>query len=169
MLNDARIRQAKSQERDYKLADYDGLYLLIRSTGTKLWRLNYRFTGKQKSLALGAYPLVTLAEAREGRDVARKLLANGTDPSVKRRLEKIAGAAGGNSFREVAEELLDKRGREGLAEVTLQKNRWLLVPAFETFGDRAVGEVMLGLAKRVRARILPSIRDWTAFAGCAAG
>jgi integrase len=141
MLNDTRIRQAKSQERDYKLADYDGLYLLIRSTGTKLWRLNYRFTGKQKSLALGAYPFVTLAEARASRDAARKLLANGTDPSVKRRLEKIAGAAGGNSFREVAEELLEKRGREGLAEVTLQKNRWLLVPAFETFGDRPVGEV----------------------------
>lgn len=141
MLTDTRIRQAKPRERDYKLADYDGLYLLVRPTDAKLWRMNYRFGGKQKSLALGAYPLVTLAEARESRDVARKLLAKGTDPSVKRRLEKIAGAAGGNSFREVAEELLEKRGREGLEAVTLQKNRWLLVPAFETFGDRAVGEV----------------------------
>jgi hypothetical protein len=54
MLNDTRIRQSKPQARDYKLADYEGLYLLVRSTGAKLWRLNYRFAGKQKSLALGA-------------------------------------------------------------------------------------------------------------------
>jgi integrase len=141
MLNDTRIRAAKPLERDYKLADYDGLYLLVRSTGAKLWRLAYRFAGKQKSLALGAYPIVTLAEAREGRDVARKLIANGTDPSVKRRLEKIAAAAGGNSFREVAEELLVKQAREGRAEMTLKKNRWLLEPAFDTFGDRSIGDV----------------------------
>lgn len=141
MLNDTRIRQSKPQERDYKLADYEGLYLLVRSTGAKLWRLNFRFAGKQKSLALGAYPAVTLAEAREGRDAARKLLANGTDPSVKRRLEKIAAAAGGNSFREVAEELLAKQGREGRAEMTLKKNRWLLEPAFQIFGDRPIGEI----------------------------
>ena len=141
MLNDTKIRQAKPRERDYKLADFDGLYLLVRSTEAKLWRLAYRFGGKQKSLALGAYPMVTLAEAREGRDIARKLIANGTDPSLKRRLEKIAKAAGGNSFREVSEEFLEKRGRENLAQITLKKNRWLLVPAYETFGDRPVGEV----------------------------
>lgn len=141
MLNDTRIRQSKPKERDYKLADYDGLYLLVRSTGAKLWRLNFRFAGKQKSLALGAYPAVTLAEAREGRDAARKLLANGTDPGVKRRLEKIAAAAGGSSFREVAEELLAKQGREGRAEMTMKKNRWLLEPAFQIFGDRPIGEI----------------------------
>lgn len=141
MLNDTKIRQAKPRERDYKLTDYDGLYLLVRSTGAKLWRLAYRFAGKQKSLAFGGYPAVTLADARERRDAARKLVANGADPSVKRRLEKIAAAAGGNTFREVANELLDKQGREGRAEMTLKKNRWLLEPAVETFGDRPIGEV----------------------------
>ncbi len=135
------IRQAKPRERDYKLSDYDGLYLLVRPSGGKLWRLAYRFQGKQKLLALGAYPSVTLAEARERRDAARKLLANGTDPSLQRRLEKIAAAAGGNTFREVAEELLDKQAREGRAAMTLKKNRWLLEPAFETFGDRPIGEI----------------------------
>jgi integrase len=60
---------------------------------------------------------------------------------VQRRLEKIAVAAGGNSFREVAEELLAKQTREGRAEMTVKKNRWLLEPAFETFGDRAIGEI----------------------------
>lgn len=141
MLTNTQIRQAKPRERDYKLTDYDGLYLLIRPTGAKLWRLAYRFRGKQKSLAFGNYPTVTLAEARERRDAARKLLANDIDPSVQRRLEKIAAAAGGNTFREVAEELLDKQTREGRAAMTLKKNRWLLEPALETFGDRAIGEI----------------------------
>ena len=141
MLNDSKIRQAKPRDRDYKLTDFDGLQLLIRPNGSKLWRFAYRFGGKQKQLALGVYPVVTLAEARERRDAARKLLSNGSDPSMERRLEKISAAAGGNSFREVAEELLEKRGREGLAAITLTKNRWLLVPAYEAFGDRPIGHV----------------------------
>jgi integrase len=141
MLNDTGIKSAKPKERDYKLTDFDGLHLLVRSTGSKLWRFAYRFAGKQKQLALGAYPAVTLAEAREHRDAARKLLANGTDPSLQRRLKKIAAAAGGNTFREVAEELLEKQVREGRAKMTVNKNRWLLEPAFATFGDRAIGEV----------------------------
>ena len=141
MLTDLRIRQAKSRERDYKLSDSNHLYLLVRPTGSKLWRFGYRFAGKQKTLALGAYPSVPLAEARERRDAARKLLAHGRDPGLERRLEKIAAAAGGSTFCEVAQELLDKHRREGRAETTLKKNRWLLEPAFETFGDRPIGEV----------------------------
>jgi integrase len=78
---------------------------------------------------------VTLAEARDRREAARKLL------SVERRLKKIAKAAGGNSFREVAEEFLGKQRREGRSEATLKKNRWLLEPAFVAFDDRAMGEV----------------------------
>jgi integrase len=141
VLNDTRIRSAKSRSRDFKLFDFDGLYLLVRKNGSKLWRLAYRFQGKQKGIALGAYPEVTLAEARDRRDAARKLLAGGKDPSLERRLEKIARAAGGNSFREVAEEFLAKQRREGRAQATLRKNRWLLEPAFVAFGDRPIGEV----------------------------
>jgi hypothetical protein len=58
MIIDTKIRQAKAKDRDYKLSDYEGLYLLVRRTGAKLWRFNYRFAGKQKSLALGVYPTV---------------------------------------------------------------------------------------------------------------
>ena len=76
MLNDTRIRSAKPRERDYKLSDFDGLYLLVCSNGSKLWRFAYRFDGKQKQIALGAYPQVTLAEARDHREASRKLLAN---------------------------------------------------------------------------------------------
>jgi integrase len=141
MLNDTRIRNAKPAERDYKLTDFDGLYLLVRPNGSKLWRFAYRSSGKQKQIALGAYPEVTLAEARDRREASRKLLAAAKDPSVERRLEKIAKEAGGNSFREVAEEFLGKQRREGRSEATLKKNRWLLEPAFAAFGDRAIGEV----------------------------
>ena len=141
MLNDTRIRNARPADRDYKLTDFDGLYLLIRKNGSRLWRFAYRFGGKQKQIALGAYPEVSLADARDRREAARKLLAGGKDPSVERRLEKIAKAAGGNSFREVAEEFLGKQRREGRSEATLNKNRWLLEPAFAAFGDRAIGEV----------------------------
>ena len=141
MLNDTLIRSAKPRERDYKLSDFDGLYLLVCSNGSKLWRFAYRFDGKQKQIALGAYPQVTLADARDHREASRKLLANRKDPSVERRLEKIARQAGGNTFREVAEELLDKQRREERSEATLRKKRWLLEPAYAAFGDRPVSEV----------------------------
>jgi integrase len=141
MLNDTRIRSAKARERHYKLTDFDGLYLLVCRNGSKLWRFAYRFDRKQKQIALGAYPEVTLAEARDRREASRKLLANGKDPSLERRLEKIARAAGGNTLREVAEEFLDKQRREGRSEATLGKNRWLLEPAFAAFGDRPIGEL----------------------------
>jgi hypothetical protein len=100
MLNDTRIRNAKPRERDYKLTDFDGLYLLVRHNGAKLWRFAYRRDGKQKEVAFGAYPRLTLAQARERREASRRLLAAGKDPSLERRLEKFARAAGGNSFRE---------------------------------------------------------------------
>jgi Arm DNA-binding domain len=136
MLNDTRIRSVKPGVRDTKLTDFDGLYLLVCKNGSKLWRFAHRFGGKQKRIPLGAYPEVTLADARDRRDAARKLVANGKDPSVERRLEKIAKPAGGNSFREVAEEFLAKQRREERSEATLGKNRWLLEPAFAAFGDR---------------------------------
>jgi integrase len=141
MLNDTRIRNARPGERDYKLTDFDGLYLLVCKTGSRLWRFAYRLNGRQKQIALGAYPAVTLAEARDRREASRKLLANGKDPSVERRLEKIARAAGGNTFREVAEKFLEKQRREDRSAATLRKNRWLLEPAYAAFGDRPVGEV----------------------------
>jgi hypothetical protein len=141
MLNDTKIRNAKPRERDYKLTDFDGLYLLVCRNGSKLWRFAYRFEGKQKQIALGLYPTVPLAKARDRRDASRKMLASGKNPSLERKLLKIARAAGGNTFREVAEEFLAKQRREGRAEKTLSKNRWLLEPAYVAFGDRPIGEV----------------------------
>jgi hypothetical protein len=155
MLNDTRVRNAKPADRPFKLSDSGGLYLLVQPNGSKLWRLAYRFSGKQKTLAIGIYPTITLKLAREKRDEARRLLADNIDPSTQRRLDKLT-AATGNTFRAVAEELLLKLAREGRAEVTLGKKRWLLAFAFPAIGERPVAEItapeVLSVLRKVEAR-----------------
>jgi integrase len=137
-LNDTTIRTAKPLEKPYKLSDGGGLYLLVTERGTKLWRLAYRFNSKQKSLAFGPYPEVTLANARQARDTARKVLANGGDPSFQRKLKQDAQSV---TFRSVADEMLEVKEREGQAVATLKKKRWLLGFAFAFLGDRPIAEV----------------------------
>ncbi|MDP1956692.1 MAG: integrase family protein, partial [Rhodocyclaceae bacterium] len=87
MLTDTAVRTAKPTDKPRKLADEKGLFLLVTPSGGKWWRLKYRFGGKEKLLALGVYPAVTLKDARERREEARKLLANGADPGELRHAE----------------------------------------------------------------------------------
>ncbi|ELO76538.1 TPA: tyrosine-type recombinase/integrase [Salmonella enterica subsp. enterica serovar Enteritidis] len=89
-LNDSKIRAAKPLAKSYKLTDAQGLYLTVSTSGAKLWYFRYCFGGKENRLAFGAYPLVTLAEAREKRDAARKLLASGICPSQLRKTDNAA-------------------------------------------------------------------------------
>ncbi|EBR3984752.1 DUF4102 domain-containing protein, partial [Salmonella enterica] len=89
-LNDSKIRAAKPLAKSYKLTDAQGLYLTVSRSGAKLWYFRYCFGGKENRLAFGAYPLVTLAEAREKRDAARKLLASGICPSQSRKMDNAA-------------------------------------------------------------------------------
>ncbi|MBJ7222316.1 MULTISPECIES: tyrosine-type recombinase/integrase [unclassified Brenneria] len=89
-LNDSKIRAAKSRAKSYKLTDSQGLYLTISASGAKLWYFRYRFGGKENRLAFGPYPQVTLAEGREKRDTARKLLASGFCPSLIRKTDNAA-------------------------------------------------------------------------------
>jgi len=99
------ISKAKSKEKDYKLADGDGMYLLVTVSGGKLWRYDYRFNGKRKTMALGQYPAVSLADARSRREDARKLLANGIDPSNFKKAQKQAGEdRAADSFEVIARE-----------------------------------------------------------------
>ncbi len=154
-LSDTRVRTTKPGKRPVKLSDSGGLYLLIASHGSKLWRLAYRFGGKQKTLAIGAYPTFTLKAARDKREEAKRLLANGIDPSAQRRLDKQITSTG-NTFKAVAEEILAKQEKEGRADATLTKKRWLLDFAYPAFGDRAVAEItaleLLSVLRRVEAR-----------------
>lgn len=102
-LTDTALKKAKPGDKPVKLSDRKGLYLLVNPVGSKFWRWKYRFMGKEKVMPLGDYPDVSLAQARDGMGVARKLLASGTDPMAQRASEKITKQASAkNSFQSVA-------------------------------------------------------------------
>ena len=141
-LTDTAIRLAKSGDTDRKLADEKGLYLLVTATGSKLWRLKYRIGGKEKKLALGAYPEIGLKDARARRDEARKVAQAGSDPALAKREARIAKRiAAGNTFAVVAEEYIARLEAEGRADVTIGKTRWLLGKLAPALGSRPVSEI----------------------------
>ncbi|EFH6850408.1 tyrosine-type recombinase/integrase [Escherichia coli] len=88
-LTDIKVRTTKPSDKPFKLTDGQGMHLLVNPNGSKYWRLQYRFDGKQKVLALGVYPMVSLGEARRKRDEAKKLVSDGIDPSEKKKADKI--------------------------------------------------------------------------------
>ncbi len=141
-LTDTQVKNLKPRSKPAKYSDGGGLHLLVPPQGSKLWRLAYRFAGKQKTMAFGIYPAVSLSDARAKRDAAKKLLATGIDPSHHARLEKAATSERhGNTFAAVADEFLKKVEREGKAEVTLSKKRWLLSLALPDIGRRPIAEI----------------------------
>ncbi len=141
-LTNASIKTAKARAKSYKLFDEKGLFLSVEPTGGRLWRLKYRYNGKEKKLSLGSYPETGLKEARDKRDEARRLLAAGIDPSQKKKADKVARALqSANTFRAVAEEYLAKRDREGLEAVTIDKSKWLLDLLAVKIGTRPIAEI----------------------------
>ena len=104
-LTNTQVSQSKPQEKDYKLSDVSGLYLLVKKSGAKYWRMDYRINGKRPTLALGVYPAVSLKQARAARDVAKEQIAQGIDPSRKKKQDKLqARATAVNTFERVARE-----------------------------------------------------------------
>lgn len=141
-LTDTQIRQAKPRDKEYKLADSGGLYLLIRPNGSKLWKLKLRIHGREQKLSFGAYPQVSLKEARTRRDEAKVELSRGGDPVQRRRSEKIATKLrAGNLFEDIAEEFIGKREAEGLAPATVKKARWYLDLLRRGIGRRPIAEI----------------------------
>lgn len=141
-LSDVAIRAAKPAATVQKLSDGGGLQLWLMPNGAKLWRLAYRFAGKQKKLAIGPYPAIGLSEARAKRQEAKAHLIAGRDPSIQKQADKAqALEAQGQTFAKVAAELLDKKRREGKAANTLAKLEWLYGLANAAIGDRPVSEV----------------------------
>jgi integrase len=170
-LTDTAIRNAKPTDKPYKVADSQGLYLLVNPGGSKLWRVKYRMNGIERKLSLGAYPEISLAEARTARDAARKQLAHAIDPNAAKRQARIeASIRAGNTFASVAEELIEKKGREGRATATLEKQRWLLKLLGQDFGRRPVAditpqELLHELKKHERRGRLETAKQLRAFAG----
>src|SRR4051794_10029364 len=141
-LTDTAIRLAKAETSDRKLSDSKGLYLLVTTTGSKLWRLKYRIDGKEKKLALGSYPEVGLKEARTRRDAARQSAQAGKDPSAAKREARIANRiAAATTFAGIADEYIAKLEAEGRAAVTIGKTRWLLSKLSPALGARPIAEI----------------------------
>ncbi len=158
-LTDLGIRRAKLApgKKQQKITDSAGLHLLLTQAGGKLWRYSYRHGGKQKLLAIGAFPDVGLKEARDARDAARKLLTSGTDPGEARKLAKVASAeASANTFGAIADELLAKKAKEGRATKTMEKVTWLIGLTRPALGARPIASItvreILDLLRTIEAR-----------------
>jgi integrase len=141
-LSDAKARNAKPRPKPYKIADGEGLFLLITPAGGKYWRLKYFYGGKEKLLALGVYPEVTLAEARERRIQARKVLAGGNDPAeAKKQARRLATIKSGNSFETVAREWFEKRKHEWASSSARTMLARLERHLFPKLGQRPIADI----------------------------
>ena len=126
-LTDIEVRTVKTSGKPRKLPDGNGLYLYVSVTGGKSWRLDYKYVGKRKTLTFGTYPALSIAEARRRRDEAKRKLAEGLDPSLAKRREKLAAmSAAGNTFEVIADEFIAKLRRDKRAVPTIEKNTWML-------------------------------------------
>jgi Arm domain-containing DNA-binding protein len=135
-LSDMKCRTVRPGPKLRKPSDGGGLHLRVQPSGSRLWRLAFRFGGKQKLLALGAYPAVSLADARRARDAPRVLLAARQDPSEEREPETPS-----NTFRGIAEEYISRLSKEGRAAATISKTQWLLSFALPIFDDLSINKV----------------------------
>ena len=141
-LSNFRIRNLKPADKPYKRSDFDGLFVLVNPSGSKLWRFKYRFRDKEKLISFGPYPSVSLLQARKLRDSAREQLAAGIDPSGQRQEDKaVARLNAENSFENVSKDYVNKIRSEGRAEVTLTKVNWYLSMAIADFGKKPISEV----------------------------
>jgi integrase len=159
-LTDTAIRNAKPREREYKLADAGGLYLLITPPGGKLWRLKFRSDGRERKLAIGSYPEISLSDARKRRDESRELLAVGKDPSrEKQRVKVRARLQAENTFAGVAAEYCEKRKRDGhkaWAPATATRSEYLLGLLYGPIGRMPITEIepgdVLAAIRKVEAK-----------------
>jgi len=141
-LSDASVRNAKAKTKPYKLSDGEGLFLLVTPAGRKYWRLKYHFAGKEKLLALGVYPEVSLADARERRTQARKALAAGNDPAEAKRVAKRLGVEKSqNTFESLAREWHQNRLETWNPEHAAKILKRLERHVFRAVGSRPIADV----------------------------
>jgi integrase len=156
-LSDPKCKNAKPQSKPFKLSDGGGLYLLVQPNGSKYWRLAYRWHGRQRTLAIGVYPTVSLLEARTARDTAKRNLAANLDPSaVKRQNKRAAKIASGNTLEVVALEWYENWKDAQTSYYAGQILRRLKADVFPTVGTRPIAEIepleLLDLLRQVEQR-----------------
>ena len=158
-LTDASLRNLKAAAKSRKIADSKGLYIEVAPSGGKWWRLKYRFRSKEKRISLGVYPDITLREARDRRDDARKLLARGIDPSEHRQAEKKAAAERStNDFESIAREWFSKHSKNWAKSHSDRIIRRLERDVFPYLASRPISEIgapeLLSVMRRIEGRIL---------------
>ncbi|WP_067738267.1 tyrosine-type recombinase/integrase [Novosphingobium naphthalenivorans] len=159
-LTDIEIRNAKPREKPYKLGDSLGLFLLVKPSGGKLWRVKYRIHGREKALAIGVYPTVGLAEARRRRDDARQKVSDGLDPSIEKRRDKMrAQMQAATTFTAVAAEFCEKRKRDGTkgwAPATATRSEYLLSLLRGSIGHMPIADIqpidILAAVRRIESK-----------------
>ena len=156
-LTDIKIRNSKAKAKPYKLADEKGLYLLIMPEGAKYWRLKYRFMGKERALALGVYPEVSLSDARDRRSLARKQLANDIDPGIAKQVTKRATqTAAENTFEAVGREWFSKYSARWVKTYSSKILGRLENDIFPWIGKSPISEItapqLLSVLRRIEAR-----------------
>jgi integrase len=156
-LTDVAIRKAKASSKPFRISDEKGLYLEVTPSGGKLWRLKYRFGGKEKRLSCGIYPSVSLADARERREEARKILANGADPGEVRKAQKAAKVErAANSFEVVAREWFEARKPNWAPSHSGRLIKRLENDVFPWLGGKPIAEItapdILSVMRRIENR-----------------
>lgn len=156
-LSDKACKNAKPIEKPYKLFDGGGLFLEVMPNGSKLWRLKYRFLGKEKRISLGAYPIVSLADARDGRAKAKKLLVQGADPSNAKQIQKREAIRNAeNTFKAVALEWHEKQLSQWTPNHAQNVTRRMDVDIFPYIGNRPIADIdapeLLTVLRRIEAR-----------------
>lgn len=141
-LSDIKIRNLKPREKAYKISDFEGLFVLVKVSGSKSWRFKYRIDGRERLLVIGDYPAVTLAKARQVRDIAKAQLADGIDPSEAKQEEKrIRLEAKGQTFEKIGAAFLAKQRKEGKSAATVSKTEYHLKLANSDFGRKPITEI----------------------------
>ena len=167
-LTDSALKVAKPKEKPYKLSDGQGLYLEVMPNGSKLWRLKYRYADKEKRLALGAYPTVPLQKARQRRDEARQLLAEGKDPSAERLAEKEAQQSNGLTFETLAREWHAYRAPRWAHSTAAKSAAYMESDLLPTLGHRPVKAItrpeLVALIRKIESRgahnVAKKTRQW---------
>jgi integrase len=156
-LTDRHVRNAKPRAGPYKLSDGGGMYLLVRPDGARYWRLDYRFTGKRRTLALGVYPTITLSVARARREDARALVAQGADPGVAKKAKRRAALhASQTTFEVIAREWLHNQRKRLAPRYCAQILARLEKDVFPQIGSRPIAEIdapeLLDLLRKIEQR-----------------
>ncbi len=156
MLTDITARQAKPKDKAYKISDSGGLYLLVNSIG-KYWRMDYRYAGKRKTLAIGVYPRISLVEARKKRDEAKDQLANDIDPALTKAIRKQAVfQASENTFKAIALEWHAKTSKTWAESTANNIKRYLEKDIFPWLGNRAIKDItapdLLAVLRKIESR-----------------